>query len=544
MSNALRNISVVIALSVAAVAHAAPGKAIIDRYQREAPLDFDGTIIVDNPTGSVTIIGTEKSGLTLTAEKISRGADEAAAKEGRGFTPVLVRGDARTRVVQTVFTSAPAPSRWNVTVNYVLRVPRTVHVRVMTRSAEYVRVGNITGEVNITNGSGIIEAGALSGPVTIETINGSIRMAFQRKPNANVRLSSVNGSIDLLVPTDSKFLWTGETLRGDVFVAGNARGQISPDQVSRLYRGYFNEPSGPTIRTSTVMGATYILAHGTQRKQAQSVFAKGSGAPTPQPALIARDVAAAIQSVTDRYLMQRPTAKTFVYQRPIIGGNVQFATNVGNIFIGELRGSARMVTHAGEIILGHVHGNADVQTHGGPINLGDVVGEVTARSGGGDVMIRAARRGGYASTTGGLIQVGYNGGPIRIESGGGDIAVQRSTAAVTASTKSGDVNITMDPAVRGERIDAATGKGNVVLSIPVNFAADIDATILTSSANQHRVTSHLAGLTITREAYGNRTRIRAVGKINGGGPRVELKADDGNIIIRPSTRAATMTVRR
>jgi DUF4097 and DUF4098 domain-containing protein YvlB len=544
MHRAFQIFGAVIALSLAGSAQAAPGKAIIDRYQREAPLNFDGTIYVDNPTGSVTVIGTDQAGLTLTAEKISRGADEAAAKEGRAAVPLMIRGDARHRIVQATFAVPPAPTRWNVTANMVLRVPRTVHVRIITRAAEAVRVSNISGEVQVNNVSGSIELGALSGPVIVETINGNIRMAFQQKPNANVRLSSVNGSIDLLVPPDARFNWIGETLRGDVLATGPARGATTPNQTSRFYRGYFNDPTGPTIQTSTVMGPTYLLAHGTQRPQAQSVFVQPAGVAVAKPRLIAREVAESIQIVS-KTLMMAPTARTFVLQRPVFNGNVQFGTNVGNIFIGDLRGNAKLVTRAGEIILGRVQGSADVQTHGGPINLGEVIGLVNARSGAGDVMIRAARMGGRASTTGGIIQVGYNGGPLTINSGGGDINVRRSTSSVKAETKSGDVNIAMDPAVRSQDIEATTGRGNISLFIAPTFGADIDATIMTSAPDVHAVTSDLGGLTVTRETVGNRTRIRAVGKINGGGHRVELNADEGNIVIRRNVRTPVMsTVQR
>jgi hypothetical protein len=39
------------------------------------------------------------------------------------------------------------------------------------------------------------------------------------------------------------------------------------------------------------------------------------------------------------------------------------------------------------------------------------------------------------------------------------------------------------------------------------------------------------GVTVRREQVGNKTRIRATGKINGGGERVELYAEDGDIHI-------------
>ena len=49
-----------------------------------------------------------------------------------------------------------------------------------------------------------------------------------------------------------------------------------------------------------------------------------------------------------------------------------------------------------------------------------------------------------------------------------------------------------------------------------------------------------AGLTITREQVGGTTRVRAVGKINGGGEKVVLQATGGDI--RVSTGRAGPTL--
>jgi hypothetical protein len=45
------------------------------------------------------------------------------------------------------------------------------------------------------------------------------------------------------------------------------------------------------------------------------------------------------------------------------------------------------------------------------------------------------------------------------------------------------------------------------------------------------------GLTVRREQVGKKTRIHATGKINGGGERVELYAEEGDIHISAQTIA-------
>ena len=58
--------------------------------------------------------------------------------------------------------------------------------------------------------------------------------------------------------------------------------------------------------------------------------------------------------------------------------------------------------------------------------------------------------------------------------------------------------------------------------------------------NGDTIVSDLPGLTITREQVGGTTRVRAVGKINGGGEKVVLQATGGDI--RVSTGRAGPTL--
>ena len=145
------------------------------------------------------------------------------------------------------------------------------------------------------------------------------------------------------------------------------------------------------------------------------------------------------------------------------------------------------------------------------------MGTLTASTRAGDILVDSTRRGGTISTEGGTISLLYTSGPTTLTSGGGDITVRQAAAPVSAETSSGDIAITIDPQSKTETITAQTGKGNVILNVPPLFRADIEATITTNDPTGDTIVSDIPGLSITREQVGGTTRVRAVGKINGGG---------------------------
>jgi len=100
---------------------------------------------------------------------------------------------------------------------------------------------------------------------------------------------------------------------------------------------------------------------------------------------------------------------------------------------------------------------------------------------------------------------------------------------------SGDIVINSDPAQKTQRISAHTSRGNVTLNLSPRFGADVDATVITSDNDAEGIYSDFAGLQIRKEQVGAKTKVHATGKINGGGERLELYAEDGTIHISSST---------
>jgi DUF4097 and DUF4098 domain-containing protein YvlB len=480
-----------------------------ERYVKEFTLDIGGEFWIDNPFGDIEIIGVDEAGLKVNAVKTTIGADADALREAREETQLVIGGDQRVRVIRTILPTVR--NRWSSNVLYSVRVPRTVNVKVASHTSTRIRIANIVGNVTVKNVNGEIRLDNVTGPSIIDSVNGNIIYDYLVKPQANAQLSTVNGSVQVYVPADSNFEWVGDSVRGDYLTTMPARVRLTGTSL----RASVNAPGGPTVNTASVMQNIFILKKGTGPRDARSVRTQNVGLGwTPSPTA-------------------PRTIK--ILQIPVVQGNYTYSTNVGDVQIGRIEGDARVDTGAGSVHLGTVMGSCTVTSLGGPLDFGDILGALYARTEAGDVIVRAAREGGIVQTTGGIIRVIYTGGPTTLRSGGGDIIVRQASAEVIAETKSGDIIISVDPNSKTQKIDARTMQGNVALNVTPRFAADVDATIMTNDPDANAIHSDFSGLSIKKEQVGSRTRIRATGKINGGGERVALYADEGDIHILSQT---------
>ncbi|HYO76812.1 MAG TPA: hypothetical protein VE010_10145, partial [Thermoanaerobaculia bacterium] len=492
-----------LAVMVTAESLSAANLTARSQIRREMPLNIGGSFVLENGAGNIELIGHDQPTMIVVATDVTSAVDQASLEEGKSATRVAFQGDERTRILRTV-VPAVRTGTWTTTVHYSIRVPRTVHVKIVSGAAEKVRVSNIVGNVYVKSFNGTMTLDRIGGTTIAESVNGSIIFDPASAPEANVQLSTINGNIVVAVAPDASFDWNGETIRGDFRTT--MYGVRARFMDRNTLRAGVNAPGGPTIVTASMMGTAYLLRKGTRPDQAQSMRTGETVQPAPRPNM--------------------PS-----YRFEVVRGPYTYATTLGNIAIREVRGNARLSTGAGEVQVGSVFGTVHVQSMGGPLRLGDVLGIVDARTEAGDVLVNAAREGGTLTTGGGIIRLLYTGGPTSLISGGGDIMVRQAAGAIDAQTESGDISITVQPTAKTEKVGARTAKGNIVLNVSPRFGADVDATVLTSDPHANTITSEIPGLSISRAQVGNKTRIRAVGKINGGGEKVVLNAVDGGIQI-------------
>lgn len=525
-----------------AFAQVALTRQIVDRYEQAFPMRSDGHVVVQNTLGSITVVGTRHTDMKVVAERIVRGADDVAVQEGRNKATLLIEGNERAQSIRVVQPPADASRRWVAQFNYNIRMPQSADLTLSTGAGERIRITNIGGTLRVKNVTGDVNIIAPSGPMIVESINGSVRVNYLMTPAGNARLSSVNGDVHVTVPPNAAFKWRAETLRGEFLASIPIAGKFVPISAGRQYEGSVGNlpPAAPEINASSVTGAVILLRSGTE--PAQAVAIREGGVPRPATRVAGGGVTAAASGdqPSSRHrerLVRPPAAQTFALQQSQVDGNFSFPPGVGNLFVGEVRGDVQILGRAGEIVLGQVMGTARIDSVGGPINIGDILGEASLRTGAGDILIRAARRGGTMATLGGNIQLVFAGGPVRLESGGGDITLRQAANQVQATTRSGDINVRVVDTARQQRIELATVGGNVQLVVPPGFGADIDAVVVTSPDGERNFISDFDGLTITREVSGNRVRIRATGRLNGGGERVILRAEEGSIFLRRADSA-------
>ena len=147
----------------------APGNPVV----REFPIDPAGSVWIDNPFGSIDVIGGEGNVVSVTVVRTITATDTAAMKEASDAVVVSFEGDMKVRLIRTMMP-ASRYARWNATVNYVVRVPRSVAVKIGSKSAEHIRVSHINGSVTVNGFSGTLIMEGVVGASAVSMVNGRI----------------------------------------------------------------------------------------------------------------------------------------------------------------------------------------------------------------------------------------------------------------------------------------------------------------------------------------------------------------------------------
>lgn len=542
--NVLRTLSIVAAVCGLLAPPARAEKVGGQRFRSAVKVEADASILIDNPIGPVIVVGTDKVELRWEVVKNVRAVDAKAFQEGLSLTRLHFEGHEKARALRTLIPYPLRNGRWESVVSYRVEIPRSASLTIVNVSGELIRVVGMSGPVVVKNVNARIELDRISGPLKVESVNGSIFARFPDGPRENCLLSSVNGRIQVSVAPEAPFTWVAQTIRGGIHSSVPLQGFFRRHQGSRVYQAV-NRKNGPTIETVAMMGEVFLLAEGTAIAEAKPISQAEEPSPQrraslDQPQPLRPEMRSVYQQVAAN-LLQAPTARSFAEQRMRVAGDFLVDASIGSIFVAEVDGDAHLATRAGEIVVGRLSGEGEIRSLGGSLHLGDVSGPLNAQTSVGDIQVRAARRGGKVITEAGNINIEYSGGPITLRSGGGDVAVRQAAAAVDAQTRSGDVVISTARAHDSIAIGATTDDGHIILNVSPRFAADVDAVLTTDATSSNLVFSDIPGLTIVREPIGDRVRIRASGKLNGGGPKVILRASGGNIQILTGPMARNVT---
>jgi hypothetical protein len=220
-----------------------------------------------------------------------------------------------------------------------------------------------------------------------------------------------------------------------------------------------------------------------------------------------------------------------------VAGDLNAFTAGGHINAGNIAGDALLHSGGGHIRAEQINGRADLQTDGGNITVGQAGSLVSVRTGGGQIDFGEVRGSVRAQTGGGGIRIMYVSGPMEVESSAGSICLTRVAGSVRAATAGGSIRawINPDKPSSGGTVHLAgvsqltSGNGDIIVFLPRNLAADIDATV--ESGGERRIEADPA-LGLTMQPSRGPGTVHVAGALNGGGAPLKLRSTSGTIHLR------------
>jgi DUF4097 and DUF4098 domain-containing protein YvlB len=198
-----------------ALAHAwdDDGAVVREEFHHTYPLAADGRIALENINGAVHITAWDRNEVKVDAVK--RAHDEERLKD----MEIRVNASSSSISIETHYRDRHEDSSENHqnpgSVEYTLTVPRKARLDEIKLINGSLEVAGVQGQVRASCINGRLTARALGGEARLATVNGKLDANFERAL-APVELSSVNGSIDLTLPSDAKASIEANTVSGGI----------------------------------------------------------------------------------------------------------------------------------------------------------------------------------------------------------------------------------------------------------------------------------------------------------------------------------------
>jgi hypothetical protein len=231
---------VFLAFLLAALAVPLRGGSDQEVFEKAYSMEGISKISVENVNGHIEATAWEKPYFKLRAVKKAEGG---RAEETLRLTEIRVKKVGDSIKVETV---NPKRRRlfgfldfgWpNAHVDYVLQIPAKTEVRFETCNGKLAASG-FSGLLSGDAVNGSIELSEIEGPTSATTVNGSVRVTF-KGPLKKSRIETVNGSIEVAFDKNSSIRYDLETVNGRI--EGDfdlpVEGKFGPKEARGSYNG-------------------------------------------------------------------------------------------------------------------------------------------------------------------------------------------------------------------------------------------------------------------------------------------------------------------
>ncbi len=214
------------ALMLMLIAASAMAGELREKFEKTCPLSKNGRFSLQNENGSVTIVAWDKNEVRIEAEKIARASRESDAQKMLEATEIIVRQEASSVEVDTRTPRGKGgDSFWswmfgedgcNVTVNYVITVPREIQLKVKSVNGK-IEARDISGRAELQTTNGGVQVEEAVGSVSAETTNGRIQVSLAKvADNESMYFETTNGSVTAAFPQDFSATISARTTNGSI----------------------------------------------------------------------------------------------------------------------------------------------------------------------------------------------------------------------------------------------------------------------------------------------------------------------------------------
>lgn len=189
-----------------------------EKFEQSYPISANGRVLVSNVNGSIVVEAWDRNEVRLEAIKT------ADTKEALADVQLKIDSRADYFSVEADYDSWRRDrgekgwkNRGRLDVQFKLSVPRTAVLDDIETVNGSVTVSNFTNITKASAVNGNVNATNLRGTAYLETVNGEVAADFDRlEPSSKISLETVNGRVNLVLPSDANATLRAESLNGNI----------------------------------------------------------------------------------------------------------------------------------------------------------------------------------------------------------------------------------------------------------------------------------------------------------------------------------------
>ena len=186
---------------------------VTEEFHHTYPLSQGGRVELENVNGGVHITAWDRDEVKVDAIKYAHDKDQLSDVE------IQVEADSGSVSIRTKYHSHNHyfgnGNHDSASVEYTLSVPRSTHLDEIKLVNGPLDIHGVAGEIHASCVNGRLLAEGLQGRVQLSTVNGHSEVRFDRLSDS-VDLSSVNGRIELILPSDARARIEASTVSGGI----------------------------------------------------------------------------------------------------------------------------------------------------------------------------------------------------------------------------------------------------------------------------------------------------------------------------------------